>query len=107
MDTFQPTYIKLRKQRFLCRSCTSTFVAETPLVSENCFIANPVKAGVAVEATRAVSIEDIANRMHISWHTASLAVAKAAKEADPFQVDLPAHLSFDEFKYKKCTLAFD
>lgn len=65
IDTFHSTYIKLRKQRFLCRSCMSTFVAETPLVSENCFIANPVKAGVAVEATRVVSIEDIANRMHI------------------------------------------
>src|SRR5699024_11476104 len=32
---FKPVLLKLKKQRFLCRHCRSTFIAETKLVNRN------------------------------------------------------------------------
>ncbi len=107
LNNHQPTYLKLRKQRFYCKECCGSFVAETSLVAPNCFISNSIKAGIVIEATRAISIKDIAERMNISWHTVIRFVRQAAKEARPYYTTLPAHLSFDEFKFKKSRMAFD
>ena len=104
---FKPFYLCLRKQRFYCRSCGKTFMASTHLVNFNCFIANPLKAGVAFEASRAVSYKDIAERFNISWSSVACFARLAAKERRKGPKSLPAHLSFDEFKYKKGKMAFD
>ncbi|SUU80163.1 Transposase and inactivated derivatives [Alloiococcus otitis] len=77
---FKPFYLCLRKQRFYCRSCGKTFMASTHLVNFNCFIANPLKAGVAFEASRAVSYKDIAERFNISWSSVARFARLAAKE---------------------------
>lgn len=70
-------------------------------------ISNLVKADIVSEATRAISIKDISERARVSWHTTQRLIHEAAKQAQPFNRTLPPHLSFDEFKYKKGTLAFD
>lgn len=106
-DYHSARYLQLRKQRFYCKACQETFVAETHLVNRHCFISNSVKADIVSEATRAIAIKDIAERLGVSWHTTQRVVHGAAREAKPFAMALPAHLSFDEFKYKKGTLAFD
>lgn len=100
-------YLHLRKQRFYCKACRETFVAETNLVKKHCFISNIIKAEIVSEATRAISVKDIAERSSVSWHTSQRMIHEAAREAQPFNRTLPPHLSFDEFKYKKGTLAFD
>ena len=40
---FQPVYLKLKKQRYLCKHCRRTTVAITPLTRRHCFISNAVK----------------------------------------------------------------
>lgn len=45
--------------------------------------------------------------MNISRNTVIRFVCQDAKEARPYYTNLPAHLSFDEFKYKKRRMAFD
>lgn len=106
-DHHAARYLKLKKQRFYCKSCCETFMAETHLVKRHCFISNIVKADVISEATKANSVKNIAERSGVSWHTVQRLINHAAKEASPFYNDLPSHLSFDEFKYRKGTLAFD
>src|SRR5699024_11035321 len=43
-------YLRLRKQRYLCRHCRSTFTLKTNIVKENCFISNNTKLAIAVNA---------------------------------------------------------
>lgn len=40
----QPAVIRLKKQRFLCKECNSTFVAESNIVKKYCSISNRLKA---------------------------------------------------------------
>ncbi|MEG0496525.1 MAG: transposase family protein [Carnobacterium sp.] len=36
MSEIYPTYLLLKKQRFLCRSCRATFTAKIPIVKDHC-----------------------------------------------------------------------
>ena len=44
MSGVHPTFLLLKKQRFICKNCGASFTAKTPIVKENCFISNHVKA---------------------------------------------------------------
>src|SRR5699024_7954410 len=46
MSGIYPTYLKLKKQRYMCKACESSFTAKTPIVEEHCYISNYVKANV-------------------------------------------------------------
>ena len=53
-------YLKLRKQRYKCNHCDSTFILETPVVNKHCYISNNTKLAIALEATNKISECDIA-----------------------------------------------
>lgn len=55
------TYIKLKKQRFLCKECGKTFTAKTSLVNKHCFISNQTKLAVANEAKLKIFKSSYAN----------------------------------------------
>ncbi|MFE2777925.1 transposase family protein [Aerococcus urinaeequi] len=38
-----PVFLKLQKQRFYCKHCAQTFIAETPLVEKYCCISKAIK----------------------------------------------------------------
>ena len=96
-----PTYIKLKKQRFLCRNCQATFVAETEEIQSHCFIANRVKQSIGIELGDVISLKNLARRHFVSPTTINRILIQVAGS---FKVDfnyLPSHLSFDEFKSVK------
>ncbi|MEG0679972.1 MAG: transposase family protein, partial [Carnobacterium sp.] len=64
--THYPTYIQLKKQRFLCRKCETTFVACSSEVDQNCFIAKRVKQSIAVELADTLSVKDLSRRHFVS-----------------------------------------
>ncbi|WP_208560574.1 transposase family protein, partial [Marinilactibacillus kalidii] len=64
-----PTYLNVKKQRFKCKNCQRTFTASTPIVQENCFISNFIKAAVLVNASEARSVKNIALETHVSATT--------------------------------------
>ncbi|WP_438730105.1 transposase family protein [Enterococcus sp. DIV1314a] len=53
--THYPTYLFLRKQRFLCRECQSSFLAESLEIEKHCFISRRVKQSVLFELSDATS----------------------------------------------------
>ena len=73
-----PTYLRLKKQRFYCKKCDSTFCAETSEVERHCFIANTVKHSIAVESKDKISEKDLAKRHHVSPTTTSRVIEKMA-----------------------------
>lgn len=44
-----PTYLYLKKQRFFCKACESSFIAKTPIVQRHCFISNHTKRKVLIK----------------------------------------------------------
>lgn len=46
--THTPTYFVLKKQRFLCRNCSHTFITKSTEIEENYFISNLTKQSIAV-----------------------------------------------------------
>jgi len=101
-----PTYLNLKKQRFLCHVCTKTFMAKTDIVKKHCFISNSVKTQIVVKASEAQSIKNISKDCSVSDATVQRVINDTKKQIKPYYQTLPKHLSFDEFKYAKGRMAF-
>src|SRR5699024_6458831 len=102
-----PTYLQLKKQRFYCKECQSTFIAKTPIVERDCFISNHSKAKILIKSTDAQSLTDIAKDCSVSPTTVQRVINEEAKKYRSHYHCLPEHLSFDEFKYAKGKMAFE
>ncbi|MGX6979179.1 ISL3 family transposase, partial [Vagococcus elongatus] len=100
-SSHQPTFIQLKKQRFFCRDCQTTFVAASPEVDAGCFIANRVKQSIAIELQDNLSMEDLARRHGVSPTTTTRILVQRGNEHAPDFQHLPKNLCFDEFKSVK------
>lgn len=92
-----PTYLYLKKQRFLCRHCHSSFLAESLEIEKHCFIARRVKQSIILELSDAISFKDLAKRHSVSSTTVIRTLRSFGKELTNHYDSLPPHLSFDEF----------
>ena len=101
-----PTYLLLNKQRFYCKMCATTFIAETKEVAQNCFISNNVRYSIAVEAKDKISEKDLAKRHHVSPTTTSRVLIKMGKQFRLNYETIPKNLSFDEFQSVKKQISF-
>ena len=99
--THYPTYLELKKQRFYCKACQTTFSAETKEVDRSCFIVNAVKQSIAVESQDKISMKDLAKRHFVSPVTVTRIIEQFAKSFRINFNSLPENLSFDEFKSVK------
>ena len=91
------TYLRLRKQRWLCRNCHHTFSAETAVVRKNCYISENTKLCVILDAKEKRSQQDIARSLNVSHGTVNSILTNFIVRKNY----LPKHLCFDEFKSVK------
>jgi len=63
------TYLRLYKQRWICRNCNSSFSAKTDLVKENCYISENTILSIILLAKEKFSQKDIAKMLNISCGT--------------------------------------
>lgn len=103
----QPTYLRLKKQRFVCKACEKSFTAKTPIVKENCFISENTIAQVVIKSAEAQPLLSIGRDCSVSPNTVQRVINELAKAYKPHHQALPKHLSFDEFKYAKGRMAFE
>ena len=96
-----PTILRLKKQRFLCKECSHTFTAKTNIVDENCFISNKVKLHITENLTMKISQKDIAKLNYVSSNTVSRSLEANYKDFKVNRSYLPETLCFDEFKSTK------
>ena len=94
----QPVLLMLKKQRFQCKHCQTTFMATTPLVDERCFISNTLKQMITLELAEIQAITLIAKRLNISPTPVSTQLKKAVKALNPSKHTLPEHIGIDEFR---------
>ena len=100
------TFLKLKKQRFFCRSCQCSFTAKTPIVEKNCHVSNQSKAMIVIKSTEARSVQSLSKDCSVSWHTVQRVIDDAAQSVKSHHQALPENLSFDEFKYANGKMAF-
>lgn len=97
------TLLSLKKTRFFCKECRTTFNAQTLLVEKNCYISTELKRKIMLELTLNSSRKDIANRYFVSDVTVMRILKDCAKEFKPNFNYLPSVLCFDEFKAMRST----
>lgn len=95
------TYLKLKKQRYFCKHCQSTFTLKTNVVAKNCCISNNTKVAIALNAKDKISEKDIAKNHNVSHATVNRVIDSFYDYYKPNYNFLPKHLCFDEFKSVK------
>lgn len=107
MTGISPTYLRIRKQRFMCKHCGKSFTAQTPVVESNCFISNYIKAQILTQSGEARSVKAIARETSVSEASVQRVLTAEGKRYRPHYHSLPENLSFDEFKYASGRMAFE
>lgn len=102
---FQPTYLKLSKQRYLCKHCRKTTVAQTNLTKDHCTISSPVKVLILKELAKVQSMSLIAEHLNVSTHTVMRQLKAYSYQYNRQPKSLPEHLAIDEFKSVKSVTA--
>ena len=92
------TFLRLKKQRFKCKNCNQTFVAESTLAKPGCFISNRVKLKIASLLEDAVSMTFIADQLGVSTMTVLRVLRDFYQPTLPQKAALPKVLCLDEFK---------
>lgn len=98
-QSYYPTYLMLKRQRFRCNACRTFFDAQTSYVKENCQISQPVRQMILWETSLNNALTDIALRFHVSDRTVQRIIDdEAQRHHENLTVSLPKHMAFDEFK---------
>lgn len=96
-------FLALKKQRFFCKNCNSTFSTNTPLVQKNCNISTATKSSVLFRLMKVISEKDIDEEFNVSHNTVNRIVKNFKGEHSPNRNYLPTTLCFDKFKsVKQC-----
>ncbi|NLJ18586.1 transposase family protein, partial [Globicatella sulfidifaciens] len=102
-----PTYLLLKKQRFFCKACNSTFIAKSSVVERHCFISKQTRAQVLIKSADTQTITSISHDCSVSPSTVQRIISEEVKPYKFSYNSLPEHLSFDEFRYGKGKFAFE
>lgn len=95
------SYLALKKQRYYCGHCQSTFTLSTSIVEKNYYISYHTKHAIALEAQNKISECDIARRHQVSHSTVNR-IIHSFYESQTLNLNyLPENLCFDEFKSVK------
>lgn len=98
------TIILLDKQRFKCKHCNHTFIANSSLVDKYCNISNNTKLSIKLDLMNKSSEKDIAIRNNVSHNSVNRTLNSLSKNTVLPSEFLPSTLHFDEFKATKDTI---
>ncbi|OPF86859.1 ISL3 family transposase [Vagococcus martis] len=93
----RPTYLKLHRERYLCRNCGSTFSASTSLVDDYCQISKQLKYQIAFDLKENQSRKKIAECHSVSENTVKRVLVSFTNNQQPNFNFLPTALCVDEF----------
>ena len=93
----------LHKQRFLCKNCNSTFIAETDLVDKYKNISNNTDKQIRLELIKKQSEKDVSERTDVSVSHINRTMTKIASHTVLRHASLPQSMNWDEFKATKDT----
>ena len=92
------TRLLLHKQRFYCKHCNNTFIAETNLVDKNKNISNNSELQIRLELMKKQSEKDIADRLDVSVSKVDRTLNDISSHTVLRHSSLPKSMNWDEFK---------
>jgi transposase len=95
--------LKLHKQRFYCKHCHNTFIAETNLIDRNKNISNNTEQQINLELMQKQSEKDIAKRLDVSVSKIDRKLNEISSKTVLRNEHLPVNMNWDEFKATKDT----
>lgn len=93
----------LHKQRFFCKHCNNTFIAETNLIDRNKNISNNTELQLNLELMQKQSEKDIAKKLDISVSKIDRKLNEISSHKVLRHETLPTSMNWDEFKATKDT----
>lgn len=93
----------LHKQRFYCKHCHNTFIAETNLVDKYKNISNNTELQIRLELMKKQSEKDIAERTGVSVSKIDKVLNNISSHTVLRHPTLPKYMNWDEFKATKDT----
>ncbi len=93
----------LHKQRFLCKNCGNTFIAETSLIDKNKNISNNTELQINLELMQKQSEKDVAKRLDVSTSKIDRKLTEISSHTVLRHSVLPKSMNWDEFKATKDT----
>lgn len=93
----------LHKQRFYCKNCHNTFIAETNLVNRNKNISNNTELQIRLELMKKQSEKDVAERTNVSISKVDRVLNIISSHTVLRHPTLPISMNIDEFKATKDT----
>ena len=97
------TRLILHKQRFYCKHCNNTFIAETSLVNRNKNTSNNTELQIVEELTHKQSEKDISKRTDVSSSKVDRKISEISSHTVLRHSTLPTSMNWDEFKATKDT----
>lgn len=97
------TRLILHKQRFYCKHCNNTFIAETSLVNRNKNISNNTELQIVEELAHKQSEKDISERTDVSSSKVDRKISEISSHTVLRHSALPTSMNWDEFKATKDT----
>ena len=93
----------LHKQRFCCKNCGKTFIAETSLIDKNKNISNNTELQINLELMMKQSEKDISERLDVSVSKIDRKLTEISSHTVLRHSTLPESMNWDEFKATKDT----
>lgn len=93
----------LHKQRFFCKNCNNTFIAETNLIDRNKNISNNLELQINLELMEKQSEKDISKRLDVSVSKIDRRIDDISSHTVLRHSHLPNSMNWDEFKATKDT----
>lgn len=94
----------IHKQRFFCKHCNNTFIADTNLVDRNKNTSNNSELQIRLELMKKQSEKDVAERSGVSPSKVDTVLHSISSHTVLRHPHLPIHMNWDEFKATKDTL---
>jgi len=88
----------LRKQRFLCKACGHTQIAQTPIVEKQHQISQNIQHGIIQQLTSDRTMSSIATQYNVSTNTVSRQLIALGHQTKSAYNGLPTSLCIDEFR---------
>ena len=101
----QPIRMKLRKQRYLCRTCMRTFSAQTDIAPTNHSITHRAAHEIVTLAKKSLPVKTISEIIGVSASSIQR-ILYQGQRAYVTPPELPVALSFDEFRSIKNCFSF-
>ena len=97
------TLLILNKQRFLCKHCNNTFIAETSLVNKYKNISNNTELKIRLDLMDKISEKDVAKNNNVSVSKVDEILDDISSKKVMLHETLPTEMNWDEFKATKDT----